>query len=73
MKPALIPCVYDWAEGSEGIKLECVTHRGLYHTVFAMLLPEHSTLLDMLRLGILQGAAKVDAETLASGEDWLTN
>lgn len=68
-----IDCVYDWVEGSEGAKLECVTHRGACHTVFVMLLPDHSTLLDMLHLGILQGKALTDAETLASSESWLAN
>jgi hypothetical protein len=73
MKPAAISCVYDWVEGSEGVKLQCQTHKGDCHTVFVMLLPDHSTLLDMLHLGILQGRALTDAETLASAESWLTN
>lgn len=73
MKPAAISCVYDWAEGFEGRKLECQIHHGLYHTVWVILLPDHSTLLDMLRLGILRGGALTDAESLDSGESWLVN
>ena len=68
-----ITCVYDWAEGAEGVKLQCQTHKGDCHTVWVMLLPDHSTLLDMLHLGILQGRALTDAESLASAEDWLVN
>jgi hypothetical protein len=73
MQTKRIGCVYDWVEGSEGVKLECVTHPRMCHTVWVMLLPDHSTLLDMLRLGILQGKALTDAEALNSAEAWLVN
>ena len=60
-------CRYDWAPGFVGLKLRCVDflkhrHNSPERQALVFVLPQSSTLADMLAAGLLVGVARSNAE-----------